>query len=184
VRPDAVLPAGAVTRPAVVIVMGPAGAGKTTVGLALAGALGWAFHDADDFHDAGARARMQAGVPLTDADRAPWLARLAALVAGVLAGGGSAVLACSALRRGYRAALVPPDAPPGRVRLVHLDVPRAVLAARLTARAGHFAGPALLDSQLAALEPPGDDEPLPALTVDATRPVPEIVAAVRLALEA
>jgi gluconokinase len=162
----------------VVIVTGPAGAGKTTVGAALAAALGCPFHDADDFHDDAARARMRAGVALTDADRAPWLARLAALVARTLAAGGSAVLACSALRRAYRAALLADAGRPGRVRLVFLDAPRGALARRLEARPGHFFPPALLDSQLAALEPPGDGEPAPTLTVDATRPVAEIVAAV------
>jgi gluconokinase len=160
----------------VVIVMGPAGAGKTTVGTALAAALGCPFHDADDFHGEGARARMRAGVPLTEADRAPWLARLARLVARTLADGGSAVLACSALRRAYRAALLADTDRPERVRVVFLDAPRDALARRLEARAGHFFPPALLDSQLAALEPPGADEPATIVTVDATRPVPTIVA--------
>lgn len=166
-----------------VIVMGPAGAGKTTVGAALAAALGWAFHDADDFHTPEARARMRAGVPLDDADRAPWLARLADLVVETIADGRSAVLACSALRRAYRRALVPPGAAGRCVRIVHLEAPPAVLAERLAGRPGHFFPPALLDSQLAALEPPdGGDEPAPVLTVDATRPVDELVAALRAAL--
>jgi gluconokinase len=163
-------------RGLVVIVMGPAGAGKTTVGAALAAALGFPFHDADDFHDDDARARMGAGIALTDADRAPWLARLAALVARTLADGGSAVLACSALRRAYRAALLADTDRPERVRVVCLDAPREALARRLAARPGHFFPPALVDSQLAALEPPGADEPAPAITVDATRPVATIVA--------
>lgn len=166
-----------------VIVMGPAGAGKTTVGLALAAALGWAFHDADDFHTPEARARMRAGVPLDDADRVPWLARLADLVADAIADGRPAVLACSALRRAYRRALVPPGAASRGVRIVHLEAPPAVLAARLRDRPGHFFPPALLDSQLAALEPPdAGDEPAPVLTVDATRPVDALVAELRAAL--
>jgi gluconokinase len=153
--------------------MGVAGAGKTTVGRALADALAWPFHDADDFHPAENVARMRAGTPLTDAHRAPWLERLRDMIAGVLRGGGSAVLACSALRRAYRAALVPPGAPPGAVRFAYLRVPRAELAARLTSRTAHYMPASLLDSQLDTLEVPGPEED--ALAVDAQRPVADIV---------
>jgi len=157
----------------VIVVMGVAGAGKTTVGRALAERLGWPFHDADDFHPAENVARMRAGHPLTDAERAPWLARLRDLIGGVLRGGGSAVLACSALRRAYRAALVPADAPPGSVRFAYLRVPRTELAERLTSRTAHYMPASLLDSQLATLEIPGPEED--ALAIDAERPVADIV---------
>jgi gluconokinase len=160
--------------PDVVVVMGVAGAGKTTVGLALAAAMGRAFHDADDFHPPANVARMRAGVPLTDADRAPWLAALGELVAACIAAGAPAVLACSALRASYRAALVPPHAPPGAVAFVHLDASPALVAWRLGARQGHFMPAALAASQFAALEEPHD-----AIRVDAAAPVAEIVARLR-----
>ena len=160
-------------EPAVVVVMGPSGAGKTTVGRALAERLGWPFHDADDFHPEENVARMRDGHPLTDDDRAPWLARLRDLIADVLRDEGSAVLACSALRRAYRAALVPPSAPAGAVRFAYLRVPRAELADRLTSRSAHYMPASLLDSQLATLEVPGPDED--ALAIAAERPVADIV---------
>lgn len=151
--------------PTVVLLIGPSGAGKTTVGRALAERLGWAFEDADAYHSAEAVATMGRGEGLTDADRAPWLDRLADLVASRLADGPPTVLACSALRAVYRERLVRPG-----VSVVWLDVPRAVLAERLAGRADHFAGPGLLASQLAAFEPPAD-----ALRVDATEPVDAVV---------
>lgn len=140
--------------PLVLVVMGVAGAGKTTVGQAIAARLGWPFHDADDFHSAESVARMRAGLGLTDELRAPWLARLEALAAGALARGESMVLACSALRRRYRDALVPEGAPPGALRFAYLRVSPRQLAHRLATRAGHFAPPALLESQLATIEEP------------------------------
>lgn len=145
--------------------MGVAGAGKTTVGQALAVRLGWAFQDADDLHSAAALHAMAAGRALTEADRAPWLARLATLVRTRLADGPRTVLACSALRASYRSRLHAGDP---RVLVAWLDAPPDVLAARLTARKGHVAGVDLLPSQLATLEPPAD-----ALRLDATRPVAE-----------
>lgn len=157
----------------VLVVMGVAGAGKTTVGHALAARLDVPFHDADDHHDAASVARMRAGHPLTDADRAPWLARLNALIARTLARGDSAVLACSALRRRYRDALVPEGVPRGAVRFVYLRVPRRALEERLTARTDHYMPPTLLDSQLATLEEPAAGED--ALVVEADRPVGVIV---------
>lgn len=159
----------------VALVMGVSGAGKTTVGLALADRLGWAFADADDVHSAEARAAMAAGQPLTEADRAPWLDRLAALVAARLADGPPTVLACSALREAHRARLHADDP---RVRVLWLDAPPVVLGARLAAREGHVAGPALLPSQLATLEPPAD-----ALRLDATQPVVALVKAAADALQ-
>ena len=154
----------------IVVVMGVAGSGKTTVGRLLAGELGWKFYDADDFHPPANVERMRAGVPLSDADRVPWLAALRDLLAERAAADAPTVLACSALKRRYRDALVPTGAPPGWVRFVHLDVTREVAARRLAERRGHFMPPALVDSQFATLEAPHD-----ALRADATRPVDEIV---------
>ena len=162
----------------VVIVMGPAGAGKSTVGSALARAMGWRFADADDHHSAGNRARMRLGHALTDEERHPWLVTLAALVREAIEAGTPLVLACSALRRRYRRALAPPDAAP-RVRFAYLDAPASVLATRLAARAGHFAGPGLLASQLATIEEPDATEPAEVLTLDATQPVDVLVEAIR-----
>ncbi len=156
--------------------MGVAASGKSTVGSALAQALGWTFYDGDDFHSAANKAKMASGAPLTDEDRAPWLATLSALVGEVIRQDAHAVLACSALKASYRDAIVPDGAPPGAVRFVFLDVPRAALEERLMHRK-HFFPASLLDSQLDTLEPPRD-----AVTVDGTCPIPEIVATVRNAL--
>jgi gluconokinase len=131
--------------------MGVTGSGKTTVGRLVAAKLDAPFVDADDYHSPEAKARMHAGHPLDDADRAPWLQRVGAAVHDV--GTGPVVLACSALRRSYREVLraAAPD-----LTFVYLDVDPATLAARLAARTGHFAGVDLLPSQLATLEV-GDD---------------------------
>lgn len=163
--------------PRVIVLMGVAGVGKTTIGRMLGASLGWAFHDADDFHSRANVERMQRGIPLSDADRAPWLETLRRLVDGVVARGEQAVLACSALKAAYRAALVPADAPRGTVRFVHLRAPIKVLRERLATRVGHFAPSSLLDSQLATLE-----EPIDALPLDSDRPPAEIVRDLRLAL--
>src|SRR5688500_3541074 len=161
--------------------MGPSGAGKSTVGRRLADALGWPLHDGDDYHPPENVARMRAGVPLTDADRAPWLAALAALIAGAAAEGRPLLLACSALKRAYRAALVPAGAA-GDVRFVYLHASPALLAERLAARRGHFFDPRLLASQLAALEEPGGDEAAPVLVLDASADPDALVAEIRGAL--
>jgi gluconokinase len=153
----------------VVILMGVMGAGKTTVGRLLAARLGWSFYDADDFHPPANVERMERGQPLDDADRAPWLAALRDLIARLLADGESAVLACSALRERYRRALVPDGAPPGAVRLAYLRGDSALLAERLSHRAGHFAAASLLPSQLESLEEPAD-----AIVVDVAAP-PEVI---------
>jgi gluconokinase len=142
-----------------VVVMGVTGSGKSTVGAALAARLGWSFVDGDDHHSAANIAKMRRGVPLDDADRAPWLATLNALVADDVRRGRDVVLACSALTRAYRRRL----AEGVSLRFVYLRVPPDVLAARLRERAGHFMPPALLASQLATLEEPTGDE---ALVVD------------------
>ena len=161
----------------VAVVMGVSGAGKTAVGEALAQRLGWRFLDADDLHSEAARAKMARGDGLTDADRAPWLARVRAALVPYLGGGGPGlVVACSALKASYRDALARPDEP---VRFLWLDVPAEVLRARLAAREGHFAGASLLPSQLAALEPPGGPQ---TVRLDGARPLQEVVAAAAEAL--
>lgn len=154
----------------IVVVMGPSGAGKSTIGRALGDALGWDFVDADDLHPAANVDKMRRGQPLDDADRAPWLDRVAAAIDARRARGQDLVVACSALRQAYRDRLAP-------ARFVLLTAPPEVLAERLRARRGHFFPPSLLASQLDTLEPPRD-----AAAVDATRPVADVVAAIRRAL--
>ena len=149
--------------------MGVAGSGKSTVGLALAAALGWRFVDADEHHSPESVAKMARGEPLTDDDRWPWLDGLRAIIAAALAANEPLVLACSALKAAYRARLVGGDA--HRIRFVHLTGTPEMLRARLAGRAGHFMKAGMLASQLAALEPPDD-----ALTVDVARPVEALVA--------
>ena len=151
--------------------MGAAGAGKSTVGDALARALGWRFVDGDEHHSPESIAKMRAGIALSDVDRVPWLASLHDVVATAAGRRESLVVACSALHERYRVVLR--GALRG-IRFVYLRADEATLRQRLSARPGHFAGPALVTSQLAALEEPDD-----ALTVDATRPIAEIVDAVR-----
>lgn len=156
--------------PPLIVVMGVCGSGKTTVGAALATRLGLPFRDGDDLHPAANVARMRAGVPLTDADRLPWLDALGSWLAART--GIGAVTSCSALRRSYREVLR--GHAPG-VWFAHLHGDRATIAARLAARHDHFMPAALLDSQLATLEPLGPGETGP--TLDVTRPVDELVAA-------
>jgi gluconokinase len=149
----------------IVVVAGVAGSGKTAVGTVLATRLGWAFEDSDALHSPAEVAKMHAGVPLTDADRWPWLARVAAWIDGRIAAGEPAVLACSVLKRSYRDYLC--AGRPG-VRIVVLQADRDTLLARLAARRGHFFPARLLDSQLADLEMPDDAERT--LVVPALRP--------------
>jgi gluconokinase len=137
-----------------IVVMGVAGCGKTTVGERLAAALSWPFTEGDRFHPQSNVAKMAAGIPLTDADRWPWLRALADRIRADDRSG-SSVLACSALKRAYRDLLRTGAA---RVRFLHLHGDRAVLAARLAARTDHFFPAGLLDSQLATLELLGPDE--------------------------
>ena len=165
------------TKIRVIVVMGVSGAGKTEVGRALADAIDWAFHDADEYHSKANIEKMHRGEGLTDADRAPWLAKLRALVTDVIASNQRVVLACSALKESYRDMLRAPNTGTEETRFVYLDVPRAVLEERLRTRHGHFAPPALLESQLATLEPPSD-----ALWVDGTKSPPEIVRSIRAEL--
>ena len=157
--------------------MGVSGSGKSTVGDLLAGRLGWDFGEGDELHPQANIAKMAAGHPLTDADRWPWLARVRGWIDEHVAAGRPGVITCSALKRSYRDVLRDEH-----VVFVHLPVSREELLGRLTGRPGHFMPAALLDSQLADLEPPGPDEQ--AITVD-TSATPadqaaEIVRALRL----
>ncbi|MCX7888146.1 MAG: gluconokinase [Rhodobacteraceae bacterium] len=136
-----------------IVVMGVSGAGKSVIGAALAARIGARFVDADSLHTPEAVAKMAGGTPLDDADRAPWLARVGRALAEAPH---PVVIACSALRRRYRDAIR--AAAGGPVLFLHLDGPREVIAGRLAARRGHYMPAALLDSQIAALEPPGPDE--------------------------
>ncbi|MGC8476116.1 MAG: gluconokinase [Acetobacteraceae bacterium] len=156
-----------------IVVMGVSGCGKTTLAAGLAAALGWTLLEGDSFHPPANIAKMRAAIPLDDADRAPWLAAIAAAMDARL--GAGAVVACSALKRAYRAVLI--GSRPG-VALIFLKGSRATIAARLAARRGHYMPPALLDSQLAALEEPGADEHPITLAVD---PAPAAILAAALA---
>ncbi|HEY1906568.1 MAG TPA: gluconokinase, GntK/IdnK-type [Myxococcaceae bacterium] len=140
----------------VLVVMGPAGSGKSTLGVALAAELDLPFLEGDALYSAESVAKMRAGHPLDDADRAPWLARNRGWIDARLEAGEGGVVACSALRRAYRDVLV--SGHPDRVRLVALEATPALLAARVAARTGHFLPASLLDSQVATFEPPGDEE--------------------------
>jgi gluconokinase len=158
----------------IIILMGVTGSGKTTVGEELAAEVGWRFHDADDFHSPANKAKMHAGIPLTDEDRWPWLDAIHAALDRDIAEGASAVVACSALRAAYRERLI---AGLRDVRLVLLDGDPAILASRLSHRPDHFMNPALLQSQIDTLERPTD-----ALVVDLALPVDAEVSRIRTAL--
>ena len=137
------------------VVMGVAGSGKTTVAGLLARRLGLELAEADDFHPAANVAKMHAGIPLTDTDRAPWLLAIRDWLDEHSGGGRHAVVTCSALKRAYRDVLRTAHSP---VRFVHLDGPRALLEDRISARQGHFMPASMLDSQLDTLEPLEPDE--------------------------
>ena len=132
--------------------MGVSGSGKTTVGQLLTSELGWEFADGDDYHPAANVEKMRNGIPLTDADRGPWLETLRGLIAGWVLAGKNTVLACSALKRAYRERLRIGT----EVQVVYLRGTPELLKQRLRARAGHFMTERMLESQLAALEEPED----------------------------
>jgi gluconokinase len=141
--------------PSAILVMGVSGSGKTTAGERLALELGWPFRDADSFHPAANVAKMSAGTPLTDADRWPWLAAIAAWIDEGRTSCQPRVVSCSALKRAYRSVLL--DGRPD-VRLVYLKGDIELISARMGRRTGHFMPPSLLASQFDTLEPPGVDE--------------------------
>ena len=141
--------------PLAIVLMGVSGCGKSTVGAELSRVLGWPFRDADSFHPAANIARMSRGIPLTDADRAPWLDAIAAWIDDRLARRTPGIVSCSALKRAYRQRIV--GARSG-VALVYLEGEMALIAERLAGRRGHFMPAALLASQFAALEEPQEDE--------------------------
>ena len=154
----------------IVIVMGTTGSGKTTIGTLLAKRLGCEFVDADDFHPPANVEKMKHGIPLTDADREPWLKALHDKIVEWTAEKRNVVLACSALRESYRDELrASPD-----VKFVYLKGSYELFSQRVLARKGHFAKQGLLASQFATLEEPTD-----AITVDATKPPEHIVSEVR-----
>ena len=147
----------------IIVVMGVTGSGKTTIGTLLAERLGFVFADADDFHSAANKEKMHKGIPLTDADRQPWLAAMHQQIAKWIASKQSAVLACSALKNGYRRQLwTGPEA-----QFVYLRGSYELIAQRLRQRKGHFADEQILAGQFADLEEPTD-----AISVDIS-PAPE-----------
>lgn len=157
----------------VILLMGVTGSGKTTVGQALAEDLHWQFADADDFHSPSNVAKMQGGIPLDDADRAPWLAALREQIEDWIEKRANLVMACSALKQAYRDELVVSP----EVQVVYLRGSSELIAQRLGLRHGHYMDPNLLPSQFATLEEPQD-----ALVVDVNVSVAEIVDRIRRSL--
>ncbi len=157
----------------ILVIMGVVGVGKTTVGTLLAQELGWEFADADSFHPAANVEKIRRGIPLTDADREPWLERLSDAIRNWILARKNVVLACSALKRKYRLELtVGPE-----VRFVYLKGSPGLIAERLRSRSGHFAGEQILASQLADLE-----EPEATLVADVSQAPPKIVEHIRRTL--
>lgn len=150
----------------IILIMGTTGSGKTTVGSLLAARLAWEFADADDYHPPANVAKMRQGIPLTDADRAPWLQALHDRIVRWNAEGRNVVLACSALKQSYRDELLVSSA----VKLVYLKGSYELFSRRIQSRHGHFAPIGILAGQFRDLEEPSD-----AITIDATLAVQEIV---------
>jgi gluconokinase len=164
-------------RALIAVVMGVSGSGKTTIGAALAHRLGWNFQEGDDLHPPENVAKMRAGIALGDEDRVPWLRAVATRIDAWRERGEAGVITCSALKRRYRDVIVG-ERP--EVRLVHLTAPPALIAERMAGRRGHFMPASLLESQLAALEPPGPDENV--LAVSANAPVETVVGRIAASL--
>lgn len=141
-----------------VVVMGVASCGKTTIGVALARHFNTGFTEGDVLHSQANVAKMSAGVPLTDDDRWPWLAKVGASLAGT----SGHFVSCSALKKSYRNVISVAAGRP--IKFIHLHGSREVLCERISSRKGHFMPPSLLDSQLATLEMPNPDED--AITID------------------
>jgi gluconokinase len=150
--------------PPIIVVMGVAGSGKSTIGGMLAGRLGWQYAEADDFHPAANVQKMAAGEPLTDADRWPWLEAIGRWIDRRRTDGEPGVVSCSGLKRAYRDSLRR-----GRpeVWLVLLHGNRELIDRRMRARQGHFMKPGMLDSQLAEFTPPEPDESVTTVSIDA-----------------
>ena len=147
--------AHSITKPVIAVVMGVSGSGKTTVAVLLAAALGCQFQEGDDLHPAANVEKMHGGTPLTDADRWPWLQKIAEEIDGWRARGESGVMTCSALKRSYRDIIIG-DRPD--VTLVYLKGSHDLIRRRMAARHEHFMPVALLDSQFATLQEPAPDE--------------------------
>jgi carbohydrate kinase (thermoresistant glucokinase family) len=167
-----------VAKPAIVVVMGVSGSGKTTVAVLLAAALGCQFQEGDDLHPAANVEKMSRGKPLNDADRLPWLRKIAAEIDGWRSRRESGVLTCSALKRSYRDIIIG-DRPD--VALVYLKGSYELIHRRMAARQEHFMPVALLDSQFAALQEPAPDEH--PIAIDVTGRPAEIVAEIVRELE-
>jgi gluconokinase len=160
-----------VSAPLVVVLMGVSGSGKSTTGAALSRQLGWPFRDADTFHPPSNVEKMSKGLPLTDADRAPWLAAIARWIDERLGAGEPGIVSCSALKRAYRRTIIGDR---NGVALVYLAGDKALIADRMRARKHHFMPVSLLDNQFATLEEPRDDERPVVVSI---APTPERVAA-------
>jgi len=162
----------------IAVIMGVSGSGKTTIGRVLARRLGWRFQEGDALHPPENIAKMKAGHPLDDQDRAPWLAAIAARIDEWRRRGACGVVTCSALKRRYRDIIIGnrPD-----VRLVYLEGSRELIGERLVVRRGHFMPASLLDSQFVALEPPTPEEHAIAVSVDT--PAASTVAQIAAALQ-
>lgn len=165
------------SNPCILLVMGVSAAGKTETARALVARLRWPYQEGDALHPPENVAKMHSGTPLTDADRWPWLDRIAGWIDARIAAGENGIVTCSALKRIYRNRLI--GSRPG-VRLVFLSGSRDLLAPRIAARTDHFMPPSLLDSQLATLEPPGPDEQ--PITLDVSASPDELAAQVVAAL--
>jgi gluconokinase len=162
-------------EPVVLVLMGVSGSGKSTVAALLAGRLGWDFEEGDDLHPPANVAKMHAGHPLDDDDRRPWLAKVAEWITDHTEVGLPGIITCSALKRSYRDVLRGEH-----VVFVYVTGTQDEITARLASRRGHYMPSSLLDSQFAALEPPGPDER--SITVDINVPAADEATAVVKAL--
>ena len=159
--------------PRIILLMGVAGSGKTTVGRLLAAELNWPYFEADDFHSAANKEKMGRSIPLTDDDRAPWLAAIRVRIDECISAGQSAVFTCSALKEKYRKVL---KGNTSAITLVYLSGDPATIQARVNQREAHYMKANMVQSQFAALEVPAD-----ALTLDIRQAPKDLVAKIRAA---